>query len=375
MKRGLPIKEKGTVQKVPRITSFYSPSSVANHNPDAIEVSYPTVNQSSRWQCFICGASIPNSISWINLHIDNCTNDKDITVPRSDENAALDDCSSPEYTTINASEDAKSEDFTQKIIPSPEDEKSHNYNVRPFYESNRFDIHCCRVESFDSIPGLTVIYDFISEEEELNLVNRLESDKRVPWRYSPFNGQCHSKEYGVVTQFGLPSEARVVRAIDKSKGECDMPEYVYFLFERLQFVAKCHPRQFPANIQKFIPNSFNVNQYLKSRKDYLKFHYDDRFLSGDHLMNLSLVGTSYMTYQDYNKPPTEYDVHLPRRCLQIVSGLARYRYLHGIKAENFLDETRISLTFRQAGDSRKGVVGLMPNGNQTMNGYVKNVKP
>lgn len=48
-------------------------------------------------------------------------------------------------------------------------------------------------------------------------------------------------------------------------------------------------------------------------------------------------------------------VLLPRRALQLQSGSVRYDYQHGIRAEDFCGERRVSLTFRQNKYGKFGV--------------------
>ena len=42
-----------------------------------------------------------------------------------------------------------------------------------------------------------------------------------------------------------------------------------------------------------------------------------------------------------------YDVLLPRRSLQVQSGVVRYSFSHAIANDNLLDPRRVSITFRQ----------------------------
>lgn len=132
----------------------------------------------------------------------------------------------------------------------------------------------------------------------------------------------------------------------------------------------------PCELAEFDPNDCNANSYLKSRGDFLKLHYDDRALSGPLLLNMSMLSDSYMTYAKPNYPLIKqhgfntntiitYDnkrffhdvqkVLLPRRALQIVSGDARWQYMHSICPDDILGERRVSLTYRQSGAKKEGV--------------------
>jgi hypothetical protein len=46
--------------------------------------------------------------------------------------------------------------------------------------------------------------------------------------------------------------------------------------------------------------------------------------------------------------PGQVRVLLPPRCLQVLTGAARYSYTHSIAKEDILDPRRVSITFRQA---------------------------
>lgn len=56
-----------------------------------------------------------------------------------------------------------------------------------------------------------------------------------------------------------------------------------------------------------------------------------------------------MTYtQEKGGTGKPMDVFLPRRCLQVQSGRARYEFTHEIKNGNLLGERRVSVTFRES---------------------------
>jgi hypothetical protein len=61
----------------------------------------------------------------------------------------------------------------------------------------------------------------------------------------------------------------------------------------------------------------------------------------------------------FSKGESEVDfvqIDLPRRCLQLVTGKARYDYKHRINECDILDAKRISVTFRQAGYPYGGLI-------------------
>jgi alkylated DNA repair dioxygenase AlkB len=268
-----------------------------NHKKSKITLSAAVTREH---YCPVCNLKLENDNIWINMHIDAC-------LKRSDEKA---------------------------------------YN-KQFSDS-------CRTStliSHKSIPGLFLLYDFINENEEQLLLTKIAEDIKSPWKHSSFNGHCLSKTYGVKTQFGLPGEERLVRKHIEELGEYDVPDFFTSIINR--FEALVNDMNIP-NLggKSFRVNECNINSYSKSAAHYLRPHYDDRALSGPILINLSLVGQCNMTYTKASTLEST-SVHLPPRCLQIVSGEARWNYLHGIKAEDIIDEQRISITWRQSGGKKE----------------------
>ena len=51
------------------------------------------------------------------------------------------------------------------------------------------------------LPGLIVIPNFITEEEEADIIKFIDDDRLMSWKFSSFNGDCYSKYFGVKTQF------------------------------------------------------------------------------------------------------------------------------------------------------------------------------
>ena len=100
-------------------------------------------------------------------------------------------------------------------------------------------------------------------------------------------------------------------------------------------------------LQEFTPNEANANCYERDKGMHLSPHFDDRSLSGEVLVNLSLRSSCVMTFRN---PKTGHTVgvQLPQRSLQVVSGKARFEYTHGIRNNDLQGPMRISITFRKA---------------------------
>ena len=186
--------------------------------------------------------------------------------------------------------------------------------------------------------------DVITEEEEEALLRYLDTQ---PWGPASFNGQ-----YGVQTKgrkssyrvFSRDGEKSYVEDVDEKKGILPLPRDVDVIIERIKEVGNQlleeatrsnHKKEQDVAmkiIDERFPNEFNANKYEKAKGDWLKPHADDRIISGDILANISMLGTSHMRFSREEKrsgavkfDDSEYhDVFLPRRCLQLVTGAARY---------------------------------------------------
>jgi len=101
-------------------------------------------------------------------------------------------------------------------------------------------------------------------------------------------------------------------------------------------------------LARYAPNEVNAIWYERERGDCLSAHVDQRDLSGDVIINLSLAGACTMTYRDTKSGAEYVRVHLPRRCLQVQSAGARYSYTHEIMNADLEEPRRVSLTMRES---------------------------
>lgn len=211
------------------------------------------------------------------------------------------------------------------------------------------------------LPGLFLLKNFISEDEERFLLSSLEAHPS-PWEHSKFNGHCFTKRFGVHTEFY--GKDRHCREIDpeRNPGEHNIPAFTTFLFDRLKLlpalIAQTDPK-LAAELTKFAPNEFNANAYAKAQNHYLTRHVDDRQLSGPLLANLSMGSEVVMRYMLEKDPKQVVDVTLPPRTLQIVAGEARFNWTHEIPNALMANGRRVSITIRQAG-SKSGVAIRAP---------------
>jgi alkylated DNA repair dioxygenase AlkB len=206
------------------------------------------------------------------------------------------------------------------------------------------------------VPGLIVVHNFITEEEEQDILKELDLDTQNPWRPSTFNGKYDVKAYGLRTE--LRYEVNGARQVHKA--DHPMPGWTEFLHERIAElpprISKLGESKVANELKHWRANEFNANRYNKSRGHVLEAHFDDRHLSGPILANISLGCDSVMRYESLDENNREtVDVVLPRRTLQLVAGASRYNWTHSIPRELMEDAVRTSITMRQAG-KRGGVV-------------------
>eukprot|EP00249_Psilotum_nudum_P005933 c19334_g1_i1 orf=204-1418(+) len=178
--------------------------------------------------------------------------------------------------------------------------------------------------------GHLVVENFISPEEEDHLICCLDMDFRNPWKLKTFNGCHRGKAYGAVTDL---KRRKVQPAV------FEMPSFLDPIIERMNASIPC--------LKEFCPNEMNSIEYCKEEGHWLKPHVDDRQLSGNILVNLSLCGACKMTYERERGPKERYKVFLKRQSLQVLTGESRYNFTHSIQNQDLLGPRRVSLTFRQ----------------------------
>jgi alkylated DNA repair dioxygenase AlkB len=192
----------------------------------------------------------------------------------------------------------------------------------------------------EPIAGLYVFENFISEEEEAQILAELDdssisASNTVPWKPANFNGPHYGKRWGVHCNL----RDRKVSA----------PENPLPCFVRLILMPRLKRLKPMAGVR---PNEANAIDYRRKMGHYLSSHVDDRQLSKEPIANLSIAGDCYMTYINEaphrNTAAKSARVWLPRRCLQVLTGKARYDFSHGIRNEDLYTDRRVSVTMRES---------------------------
>ncbi|MEW5304701.1 MAG: hypothetical protein WDW38_009743 [Sanguina aurantia] len=182
------------------------------------------------------------------------------------------------------------------------------------------------------LHGQYMFEEFLSEEEQEQLLQVV--DRSWPaWTEQSFNGRYRGKAWGVRADL----RARQILA-----AALPLPPLLLRIVERIQTLPPtCN----------FTPNECNAITYIKGRH-HLEPHFDDRHLSADIIVNLSLCGACVMTFTkpvsagDTRQQPLSVRVPLPARTLQVLTKDARFNFTHAIHASDLVDDKRVSLTFR-----------------------------
>jgi hypothetical protein len=190
---------------------------------------------------------------------------------------------------------------------------------------------------------LFVYEDFITKEEEALIVKGcIDAGRDVlpNWKDCRFQGKQFGKRWGVHCNL---RDRRV-----------DAPQHpLPDVLEEIVFpkLKRLNLPMVPA-VKTFCPNEANAIDYRRSQGHWLKGHVDDRKLSKEPIANLSLVGDCYMTFKNVarhrNLAVPEQRVLLRRRCLQVLTGRARYDFSHGIANADLLSDRRVSITMRES---------------------------
>ena len=187
----------------------------------------------------------------------------------------------------------------------------------------------------EPIPGLFVYEDFITEEEEAQILHCLDCEDPLQWKPATFNGKHFGKRWGVHCNLRD-------RRVDAP--ENPLPDFLQNIV--LPKLRSLRP------MTGCIPNEANAIDYRRQRGHWLKAHVDDRKLSKEPIANLSLAGDCYMTFQNQamhrNTAVKQQKVFLKRRCLQVLTSKARYDFSHAIAGLDLLSDRRVSITMRES---------------------------
>lgn len=182
-------------------------------------------------------------------------------------------------------------------------------------------------------PGLIILEDFISAEEE-SLILRLHD-------FADDSGQMKHRQ---VKHFGYEFRYDTNNVDKKMPLDEGIPSQCSFIWERLK----------STKFNKFNPDQLTINHYTPGQG--IPSHVDTHSAFEDPILSLSLNSAVVM---DFKKDKKHISVYLPRRSLCIMSGESRYDWTHGIVPRKFdviynlggfklvKRDVRVSYTFRK----------------------------
>lgn len=151
------------------------------------------------------------------------------------------------------------------------------------------------------MTGITIIGEFISPAEEVELLKHLTQGK----------GGRSVKRYG----------REIYPSDNVSK---NIPEYTQFLFQKLEELGYVKDH--------VTINSYDVGGFIP--------HHKDKEESGETILIISLLSDADM---EFKKKGETLKLFIPRRSLMIMEGEARHDYTHAVGP---LTEPRFSIVFR-----------------------------
>lgn len=176
------------------------------------------------------------------------------------------------------------------------------------------------------IPGLYLIPDFITKDEEQTLLTYINSCK---WQKGP--GSREVQQFGY--KYNYANKNAVMEKIDK------MPPQFDFVLDKLM-----DSKAFTEKPDQCIVNKYLPGQGISAHTDHIK-HF------GPRIASLTIGSDTTMQFQ---KGDVKYNVRLEKQSLVLLTGEARYNWTHCIheRKADLIDgvvvprSVRISLTFR-----------------------------
>lgn len=188
------------------------------------------------------------------------------------------------------------------------------------------------LENTLQIKGLKILFDFISKDEEVELLKNIDNS----------NWLTDLKRR--VQHYGYKYDYKA-RSIDQTFFIGDIPTWLMFLSERLQ----------QQKIIDFVPDQAIINEYIDDQG--IAAHIDCEPCFGDTIISISLGGQCVMNFQkeQTSKEVDKIPLLVKPQTLIVMKGESRYNWYHGIvgrKSDKFNGQThkrqrRVSITFRK----------------------------
>lgn len=176
------------------------------------------------------------------------------------------------------------------------------------------------------IPGLKIYKNYLTEEQEQNLIEHINSEPQI-WNNDL---ERRTQQYGYKYDYG-------------ARRLTDAPTIPAFLIDQI-----C--RLIDDGLMISVPDQCIINEYTPGQG--ISPHIDHPLLFDDEIASISLGSPCIMEFNIDGD--AEERIYLRRRSLLVMKGEARSKYKHSIPARTYdcIDgvrykrETRISITFR-----------------------------
>jgi alkylated DNA repair protein alkB family protein 4 len=175
------------------------------------------------------------------------------------------------------------------------------------------------------LDGIYLVSDFLSENEENNLINSIENDIWIPSQ----SGRL-KQDFGIKINFK--------KQTIKTKYFTGMPMYSKEILERLQTHRV---------LNDFQSVELCNLDYRSDRGSHIDPHIDDIWIWGERLITINLLSNTILSLipNENNSNKIIY-IPLPRRWMIVLYGDARYEYKHAIQRRH-IQERRLAVTFRE----------------------------
>mmetsp|Transcript_6543 Transcript_6543/g.11506 ORF Transcript_6543/g.11506 Transcript_6543/m.11506 type:complete len:371 (-) Transcript_6543:6897-8009(-) len=192
------------------------------------------------------------------------------------------------------------------------------------------------------VKGLYVFADFISPEEEQNILTRLTQQKWEPEKEGRQPKNRRVQHFGYKFDYGT-------RRCDPNDPIGDLPDWLDGVTQRVNMeTSKLVGFQWKAD-------QITVNEYIPGQG--IPPHVDTHSAFEDGIVSLSTgCGTVMQFAKSGDKSIGQQHIYVPRRSLLVMSGPSRYLYTHGIQQRKtdpvegrgvvVRDSPRLSVTFR-----------------------------
>lgn len=182
-----------------------------------------------------------------------------------------------------------------------------------------------------SINGLKIYYDFISQAEEVQLLQYIDSSEWL------IDLKRRVQHYGYKYNYRA-------RKIEDSAYVGSLPDWLSFLINRL----------ISNSFINFKPDQAIINEYIENQG--IAAHIDCEPCFGDTILSLSLSGPCVMNFERYPNSKEKISLLLEPRTLVLMTGESRYNWYHSIpncrsdyfNGNKVKRNRRVSITFRKA---------------------------